>query len=206
MDQDSIINSFYYFLNNNDQEYYVNVDINVDQDFQINQNIINNAHFLRQTFELYNSTNSTVNSTSSNNNSSTVNSSSSTVNSNRNNINSNTNTINRSININRNTFLNFDRLMYIFGEFLDNQLEDFDNLEDVKVFLSKEEFDKIDSCILDESILMGKQCNICLEPVKISEKLKKLKCSHIFHELCLKPWLTTQSTKCPVCRLNTRET
>ena len=227
MDQDSLTNSFYYFLNritydNTDSSIESNINYESDLDFQLNQNIIDNAHLLRQTFELFsNNNNNNLNTNNINTNNLNTN------NLNTNNINTNninTNNLNtNNINVSTNTFsvnnlsnllnnnlnerlnLSFERMINIFGIFLDDQFEDFDNLEDVKVTLSEEEFNNLDSCILNESILLNKQCNICLELVKISEKLKILKCEHIYHENCLKPWLTIQSTKCPVCRLNLRE-
>ena len=42
-------------------------------------------------------------------------------------------------------------------------------------------------------------CTICLEEFKFDEELKKLKCNHIFHKDCLKPWLDNKK-KCPICR------
>ena len=42
-------------------------------------------------------------------------------------------------------------------------------------------------------------CTICLEEFKFDEELKKLKCNHIYHKECLKPWLDNKK-KCPICR------
>lgn len=48
------------------------------------------------------------------------------------------------------------------------------------------------------------ECYICLENyTENSEKLKYLKCSHIFHANCLIEWFEIQSNKdfvCPVCK------
>ena len=44
-------------------------------------------------------------------------------------------------------------------------------------------------------------CTICLEEFNFDEELIKLKCNHIFHKECLKPWLDNKK-KCPICREN----
>lgn len=42
-------------------------------------------------------------------------------------------------------------------------------------------------------------CTICQEELKLSELVKKLSCSHLYHENCIDPWLSVRNT-CPVCR------
>lgn len=42
-------------------------------------------------------------------------------------------------------------------------------------------------------------CSICLEPFKKDEKVAVLKCTHFFHEACIKPWVEDHFT-CPICR------
>ena len=44
-------------------------------------------------------------------------------------------------------------------------------------------------------------CTICLEEFKFDEELKKLKCGHMYHKECLKPWLENKK-RCPICRAN----
>lgn len=87
-----------------------------------------------------------------------------------------------------------------FNHFMEQNLQD---LEDVKVTLSEDEFDKLD-LVTDKELITGKQCNICLEDLTEDEleqpSLIQLKCSHIYHKDCIKEWLTKQSTKCPSCR------
>ena len=44
------------------------------------------------------------------------------------------------------------------------------------------------------------QCSICFDEFKLTEAdIRKLPCSHLFHEVCIFPWLR-QSGTCPVCR------
>lgn len=44
------------------------------------------------------------------------------------------------------------------------------------------------------------QCSICFDEFKLAEiDVRKLPCSHLFHEKCIFPWLRTSGT-CPVCR------
>ncbi|XP_017058579.1 E3 ubiquitin-protein ligase Iruka [Drosophila ficusphila] len=43
------------------------------------------------------------------------------------------------------------------------------------------------------------QCSICWDDFKIDETVRKLPCSHLFHENCIVPWLNLHST-CPICR------
>ncbi|XP_017122805.1 E3 ubiquitin-protein ligase Iruka [Drosophila elegans] len=43
------------------------------------------------------------------------------------------------------------------------------------------------------------QCSICWDDFKIDEMVRKLPCSHLYHENCIVPWLNLHST-CPICR------
>lgn len=94
----------------------------------------------------------------------------------------------------------FASLFTNFNNFMEQNLND---LEDVKVTLSEEDFNKLD-VIEDENLIENKQCNICLEDLTKDElkshNLIQLKCNHIYHNMCIKEWLTKQSTKCPMCR------
>ena len=45
-------------------------------------------------------------------------------------------------------------------------------------------------------------CAVCLEPLKIGDKIRRLPCStmsHAFHTECIDPWLE-RKLSCPVCR------
>lgn len=44
------------------------------------------------------------------------------------------------------------------------------------------------------------QCSICFDEFKASDSsVRQLSCNHMFHELCIFPWLRINGT-CPVCR------
>lgn len=107
----------------------------------------------------------------------------------------------------------------IFNNFIDNAYNAYNN-EDVKVTLSEDEFNKLntinkvnfslnyshdltnESLILDESKL--KECSICLDKLTLNDTLVLLKCGHIYHKNCIKEWLCNQSTKCCICRCDQR--
>lgn len=104
-----------------------------------------------------------------------------------------------------NTTNMFNNLINLFENYINIATEDvFDDLEDVKVTLTEDEFNKLNTTILDESVLNNTQCTICLENLKLDEKLIILQCKHIFHRECIKYWLLNQSTKCPICRYEVR--
>lgn len=58
--------------------------------------------------------------------------------------------------------------------------------------LYEEEFDNILQ-VNKEAI-----CNIC---IKKKNKLRKLKCKHVFCNSCIREWLVNHSNTCPNCRL-----
>ncbi|KAG8089129.1 hypothetical protein GUJ93_ZPchr0011g28609 [Zizania palustris] len=43
-------------------------------------------------------------------------------------------------------------------------------------------------------------CSVCLEDFEGGDELKKMPCSHVFHETCITDWLRV-SHLCPLCRL-----
>lgn len=42
-------------------------------------------------------------------------------------------------------------------------------------------------------------CSICISNFALKEKIRRLHCAHMFHEVCLRNWLTGHFT-CPLCR------
>ena len=78
-------------------------------------------------------------------------------------------------------------------------LADITDLEDVKVTLSESQFNLLERrCIVTDENL--DKCNICLDDFCLGTEIITLNCRHFFHRDCIKPWLMTQSHKCPVCR------
>ena len=43
------------------------------------------------------------------------------------------------------------------------------------------------------------ECSICLDEIQIGEFVYKLPCKHVFHDICIEPWVKTKTT-CPKCR------
>ncbi|KAM7363138.1 E3 ubiquitin-protein ligase Iruka [Cochliomyia hominivorax] len=60
-----------------------------------------------------------------------------------------------------------------------------------------EDIPKVD--ITNEEVERKLQCSVCWEDFKINEKVRKLPCSHLYHEDCIVPWLNLHGT-CPICR------
>ena len=52
---------------------------------------------------------------------------------------------------------------------------------------------------LNEDQLVN-ECSICLEPYKQGDDIILLKCGHLFHEECIKTWITPDNQSCPYCR------
>lgn len=94
-----------------------------------------------------------------------------------------------------------------FSTFLEDQInfvEDYSNLEDTKVVLTDEQFNTLNSVILNETDIKG-DCPICMETMTLNDKLIILECKHVYHKNCIHEWLTKNSTKCCVCRKDVRE-
>lgn len=94
-----------------------------------------------------------------------------------------------------------DNLIDLFRDQVDDDFE----FDDVKVTLTDEEFDDLRVIHTNDDV-NDKTCSICLEECEPNNGIiKELKCKHVFHEVCIKPWLTEQSTKCCVCRVDQRK-
>ena len=88
--------------------------------------------------------------------------------------------------------------------FSDFTYTDLNELNDVKITLTKEQFDKFEKKSVSESDKLT-NCSICMDNYKLDEKMIILKCNHTYHENCIENWLCNQKVTCPICRKDTRE-
>lgn len=81
-------------------------------------------------------------------------------------------------------------------------------LEDVKVVLTQDEFNKLKHMSLNlENLENFKelQCNVCMENYNINDNITQLDCKHFFHKNCIQNWLCNEHVTCPICRKDIRE-
>lgn len=99
--------------------------------------------------------------------------------------------------------------------------ESLNNLDNVKITLSEEQFNKLKNCTIttdceneckcntnldeDNPCLSNGECHICLDGFKKGENKVFLKCKHNFHKECIYKWLCYEKTNCPICRYDVRE-
>lgn len=65
--------------------------------------------------------------------------------------------------------------------------------------LTKEQFSKFQIKLYKKNE-NNEICIICLDDFKNRQHLIELDCKHYFHKNCIKNWLLKQSSKCPICR------
>jgi hypothetical protein len=121
---------------------------------------------------------------------------------------------NANANANANTNV-ADDVSVLFQEMLDyvldlnnnTNLANLTNLEDVKVTISKQDFDKLPrECISEENVTrFDKDCNICIDKFEKDTTAVTLACGHYFHEPCIRDWLCKEKVTCPVCRKDSRD-
>ncbi|KAF9185385.1 hypothetical protein BGZ51_000222 [Haplosporangium sp. Z 767] len=93
---------------------------------------------------------------------------------------------------------------YVFGQSgLDDvitQLMELQNRQDGPVGASEELIDSIPIySITTEELDAKMECSVCKDEFTRQDTCLKLKCKHIFHQDCIKPWLKMNGT-CPTCR------
>ncbi|KAI8363058.1 hypothetical protein B0O80DRAFT_420865 [Mortierella sp. GBAus27b] len=93
---------------------------------------------------------------------------------------------------------------YVFSQSaLDNiitQLMDAETRRDGPVAASDEVIESIPRHTLTQDELDAKtECSVCKDEFAKDDQCLQLKCKHIFHNDCIKPWLKTSGT-CPTCR------
>jgi hypothetical protein len=74
-------------------------------------------------------------------------------------------------------------------------------MSDYKHVLTEETFGKIPTKSFAEIVdVENKCCYVCQDEFVENSAIKCLPCNHMFHDDCIKEWLTKQSNKCPCCR------
>jgi hypothetical protein len=75
--------------------------------------------------------------------------------------------------------------------------------DDMKTFLAHYEYGNGSEEEKNIKIADQTKCAICLTDYKEADKVSYLQtCHHLFHEACIRKWLTEFNHKCPVCRLS----
>jgi hypothetical protein len=111
-----------------------------------------------------------------------------------------------------NSVFNSTLINNLFGILLEgteNYNDNDTNFDDVKVTLTKEQFDTLPCEIINsdnENVYKTLECNICMDEYKQDDKVVKLFCKHYFHKDCIKNWLCDERVTCPICRKDIRET
>lgn len=98
-------------------------------------------------------------------------------------------------------------LQNFFGSVLSTTFES-PSMEDVKVTITEDDFNKLKTLQVDEnniSTYESNTCPVCLESIDKGNYLTFLPCSHFFHQSCIKNWLCEEKVNCPVCRKDVRE-
>lgn len=91
-----------------------------------------------------------------------------------------------------------DLLMSLLNDLRQSPRPGEADLQDVKVVLREEEFDKVGR---ETKESFDDLCAVCQEKQVKNEDHKILNCKHVFHKNCIKQWLTEQSVKCPLCKV-----
>ncbi|KDP43269.1 hypothetical protein JCGZ_22821 [Jatropha curcas] len=59
---------------------------------------------------------------------------------------------------------------------------------------------ELNLCCYEEKEEESKECAVCLCKIENGEETKELRCSHVFHGVCLDRWLGYRSSSCSLCR------
>lgn len=116
----------------------------------------------------------------------------------------------------RQPVMDTENMFRVFENLIDNIIETYANsanettgqeLEDVKVTLTAEQFEKLHTVPLDDAtkaVHSQDICNICMEGFNEGH-LTQLPCKHFFHKDCVHLWLCQEKVSCPVCRADVRD-
>jgi hypothetical protein len=190
------------FLNNTeDNNLYRNYSDVSNVSTEVNNNQENNISPYRRYFN----NNANNNNFNNNNNNYNYNNNIGINNNGRNNRINENSIINNFINIFETITQNMNNIPYNdVNNFRDQSLQ-----EDVKIILTEDEFNNIETFNYNEINKTEKniqdECLICTECFIEDDELKKIKCNHVFHTECIKPWLCEENKKCPICRVDAGE-
>ncbi|KAF9929791.1 hypothetical protein FBU30_001227 [Linnemannia zychae] len=82
------------------------------------------------------------------------------------------------------------------------QMMEMQSRQNGPVALSEEAINSLPYHTLTSEELDAKtECSVCKDEFESKDICIQLKCKHIFHEDCIKPWLKTSAT-CPTCRFS----
>ncbi|KAJ3677521.1 hypothetical protein LUZ60_003245 [Juncus effusus] len=82
-----------------------------------------------------------------------------------------------------------------------SHLSDHDNFPKSRPPAAKSVIENLQSVYLTKDDL-GKeeiQCAVCRDSICLEQKVKRLPCTHNYHEECILPWLSVRNS-CPLCR------
>lgn len=167
----------------------------------LNQQIVNRMYSIRRYLEMNDETR--INNTLTNEMISNIQNNISNISNNISNI---TNNLQNGMSNNIQNVSNNDILSTLFGVLF--QDIDVNDMEDVKVTLDEDKFNKLFTETINESNkekYVGKECNICMDEYKTDNIIIRLGCNHVFHKDCIKHWLCDERVTCPVCRKDTRD-
>lgn len=92
-------------------------------------------------------------------------------------------------------------ILEVQNQFIINlYLDPLENLEDIKLTISKEELNKIPLSNFSEIKTDEKECSICLDEFESKDPIRMISCHHLFHSKCIDKWLSENNYKCPICR------
>ena len=97
-----------------------------------------------------------------------------------------------------------DFIQQSFSEIIQNRLVNLSALEPVKLTVAQEELDKIPivefKSLKKDIIDKNSSCTICLDDFEPDNKVRIVKCEHVFHRECIDKWLLENNFTCPTCR------
>ena len=92
----------------------------------------------------------------------------------------------------QNMFSGYTMSMHMIDQHQSNTLNKVDLDENTKVMSFNE--------LSDDIKTKYNTCFICLADFDKDDSIRQIKCEHIFHKVCIDPWLLKENKTCPVCR------